>query len=102
MRPAHTEQLVEQGRDEVRPPEPQVVELLRIRQPPDAVMREHQVVPGANLGVRDGLGRSKWSLITLNTTLSEGRVNTAITIPRSPSDTSKRAPGVSRCRMSVR
>ena len=48
------------------------------------------------------LGAPKLSLMTLNTTLNEGRVKTAITMPSSPSAKAKRASGSSRCRMRLR
>ena len=55
VRPGDAEQFVQQFGHEVRPPEPQVVELLRIGQPPDAVMGKHEVVPCPHLGVGDRL-----------------------------------------------
>ena len=58
-----------------------MIELLGIGEPADAVMGEDEVVAGAHLPWVTVLGWSKWSLMTLNTTLSDGRVKTAITMP---------------------
>ena len=48
------------------------------------------------------LGAPKLSLMILNTTLNDGSVNTAITMPSSPSANSNRASGCSRWRIRFR